>query len=317
MPLHLDYRPESFKEFYGNESVIKSLKAILKRDDLPHAWLFEGPFGCGKTTLAYILSKELNCDLKSTDFKEINCGSHGKIDTVREIEKQAMYRPAESKHKVFLLDEAQALGTGGNSERNMPQRALLKILEQAPDHVHIILCTTNSGMLLDAIRSRCTTFKLEKLSDKKMKALIASVLREEEVGDFTTDALEALLEAADGHPRDALRILDQVIDLEPDSVIDAISGFKSFESSVYDLFWALFKRNSWVSISGMLKDIEKQAPNAEEVRRHINNLAKKMILKEKGGEKTDRYMDIFEVFRKPVYDNGFTEIVFNCYEVTA
>jgi DNA polymerase-3 subunit gamma/tau len=303
----------------GNDSTVRQLRSILDRDeDLPHAWIFEGSTGCGKTTLARIVAAELGCDIESRDFMEINCGTHGNKEMVREIESQSRFKPFSAKCRVWLLDEAHLIGQGGASEKNQAQNALLKILEDTPKHVHIILCTTDPQRLIATIRNRCTTFTVAPLNDDEMSSLISHVLKQEGVDDFPPDAVEALLDAVEGCPRQALKILDQVIDLEMDeNLIASIqNSSQTLEGEVTDLFNALVGRNSWKSVAQLLKGLKRQGLQPEKIRRSILGLAEYNAHRGKLGD-ANIYMEIYDIFRTPVYDTGFPGITFACYELIA
>jgi len=327
MPLHLQYRPKNFDTFIGNVDMISSLKAVVERqDDLPHAWLLVGPMGCGKTTLARIISSNyLGCPAEPTnpDYNEINCGSHGKIETVREIEKDARYAPVKSANRVWVLDEVHMLGSGGASEKNPAQNALLKILEDYPKRGHLILCTTDPQRLIGTIHSRCTTFRVNPLNEKEMKTLINQVLKEEEfANNFPPAAIEAIIEASEGHPRDALKILDQVIDLEESAMLGAIQGYDTIETEVKELCQALLKKSSWVFVSAIITKLKKNGEDCEKVRRAIIGYMTVVMLNskpsrnEESGSILFRCKDVYECFKNPTYNNGWAEVISAAYEAT-
>ncbi len=315
---HITYRPKTLDEVRGNTATIRTLKSNLTRQTgLPHAWMIKGPMGTGKTTLGRIIASELGCDINSRDFTEINCGTHGNKEMVREIERQSHFKPFSSSCRVWVLDEAHMIGQGGASEKNQPQNALLKILEDTPSHVHIILCTTDPQRLIATIRGRCTTFSVGPLNDGEMLSLIAYVLKQEEVVNFPPDAIEALLDAAEGCPRQALKILDQVIDLEDENLISGISNSsQSLEGEVTDLFNALIKNNSWKAVSKILQVLKRKGYEPEKIRRSILGLAEYNALRNKESDAIS-YGDIYGAFEEPTYNTGFSGITFACLGLIA
>jgi DNA polymerase III subunit gamma/tau len=318
MPLHLSQRPKDFDEIIGNDSMINSLSSIFERpeSDWPHAFLFSGPYGCAKTTVARIISEKFfGKKLGDIDYHEVNCGNHGKIETIREIERASMYAPTSGKYTVWILDEFHMSGAGGASEKNVVQNAILKILEDTPKHVVIIICTTDPQRVLKTIHSRCTSFQVELLSDKMMIELLNRVLKNEGIDSFPKAAIDAIVEAADGHARDALKILDQVIDLDDESLISAIKKYSFVSAEAIELCRALIKKDSWDSVQELLKAIKKSDGNdVEKVRRMVLGYITTIMLNNKDESTCEQCMNIYDVFKSPTYDNGWSDIVFYSYQ---
>jgi len=143
------------------------LAQMVKRNKVPHTLLFSGPPGCGKTTLARILRKKLNCG--KYDFSEVNCADFRGIDMVRDIRSHLQQAPISGDCRVWLIDEAHKLS-------NDAQNAFLKMLEDTPNHVYFFLATTNPQKLLKTIRTRCTEVVVKSLGDKNMEELIDDVI---------------------------------------------------------------------------------------------------------------------------------------------
>jgi DNA polymerase-3 subunit gamma/tau len=305
MPLNTDYRPKSFDEMLGNKSTIASLKAIYNREsDWPHAVLLQGPKGCGKTTIAKIIVGLLGC--RDNDFVQID-GGDVKAETVRDLKEQSLYRPLVSKNRVWLIDEAHMIGQGGGTEKNIPQNNMLTLLEESPEHAYFILCTTDPRRLVETIRSRCHTFEVQYLTGREMMVLLQNVLKEEKT-DVSMEVLRKIADVSDGCPRDALKILDQVIDMEPGEMEEGVISFAYSDKQVLDLYNGLMKKDSWKRLSSVLAKID--LSNPETPRRAIIGLASAIMMR---GEENVRAALVYEAFKEPFYDNGKAGFVFSVY----
>ena len=295
--LHLDFRPENFDEFIGNKAAVKSLKSVLDREeDIPHSFLFQGPSGCGKTTLARITKNILECH--DQDFIEINAGNSRGIDTAREIIQTISYMPVAGDVRVILLDEVHQ----GTKDF---QNALLKPLEDTPAHVYFLLCTTDPGKLLFTVRNRCSTFEVNKLSDDEIGELLAWVFDSEDI-KMNDKAIDAIVEASEGCPRQALVILDQVIDLPDEEREEAVKLVALGDKQIIDLCRALKDRKSWPEIRDILEGIKDEP---EMVRLTVLKYMNKVLL---GGNGLGAL--IIECFKEPFYYGGRALLTLACWE---
>ena len=216
------WRPRAFPELLGQDSVVRALRFALGEGRIHHAYLFSGIRGVGKTTVARILAKALNCEQgtgpdpcgvcsacqeidagRFVDLIEVDAASRTKVDDTRELLDNVQYAPTRGRYKVYLIDEVHMLSTHSFN-------ALLKTLEEPPPHVKFILATTDPQKLPVTVLSRCQKFALRRLSDAQIRDHLAAILREEAVA-FDEGALAPLARAADGSARDALSLLDQAI----------------------------------------------------------------------------------------------------------
>jgi len=312
MPLHIDYRPKTLKEVEGNRATVESLQSVLEREsDIPHAFLFTGQSGCGKTTLGRIVVETLGC--APQDFREVDSAQFRGIDTVREIRQQTRLRPIAGPCRVWLMDEVHMLGRGGSSASNEAQNALLKILEDTPPHVYFILCTTDPDKLLKTIRGRCMQFQVNPLSERQMTRLLKRVVGAEGVKGFPDEAYGLLHKVSFGQPRDALVALDKVIDLPNEQLLKAIEQTAGGEASVQDLCRLLMHCAAWKDFQPVLKSItETQEP--ETVRRYVMTWMQNELLSNKEKVKQAQAFLVLAAFREPFFNTGKPGLVGACFE---
>ncbi|HKE49699.1 MAG TPA: DNA polymerase III subunit gamma/tau [Rhodanobacteraceae bacterium] len=216
------WRPRRFTELVGQEHVVRALAHALDSGRLHHAFLFTGTRGIGKTTIARIFAKSLNCEKGPTsnpcgecgacreidagrfvDLLEIDAASNTGIDNVRELIDNAQYAPARGRYKVYLIDEVHMLSKSAFN-------ALLKTLEEPPPHVKFLLATTDPQKLPVTVLSRCIKFNLKRLTPEQIVGQMRSILGAEGIA-FEDEAVDVLARAADGSLRDGLSLLDQAI----------------------------------------------------------------------------------------------------------
>lgn len=249
--LYRKYRPSNFASVVGQEVVVDILKNSILNNKVSHAYLFTGPRGTGKTSIAKILAHAVNClnfngdicgecevcknlEINDSDIIEIDAASNNGVDEIRTLRDNVKLLPSFCKYKIYIIDEVHMLSTGAFN-------ALLKTLEEPPSHVIFILATTEPNKIPLTILSRCQRFDFNKISNEKLVSrLLYIATQEEKIVDKSI--LEYIAEISDGGLRDAINLLDQVISLPQESVtleeIDRLSGRIS-QNTLFELLNAI------------------------------------------------------------------------------
>src|SRR5512132_1579667 len=220
--LYRKYRPQTFHDIVGQDHVTGTLVNAIQTGQVHHAMLFCGTRGTGKTSTARVLAKALNCvrgptpepcnvcdacvsitDGTNLDVTEIDAASHGSVDDARDLREKASYAPAAARYKVYIIDEAHMVTTQGFN-------AMLKVLEEPPEHVRFVFATTEPHKVIEAIRSRCQRHDFRRVRTALLVEHFAKICAAEGV-DVEPAALELVARAADGSVRDGLSRLDQVL----------------------------------------------------------------------------------------------------------
>ncbi len=245
--LYRTYRPQKFEDVIGQETIVKTLKNALANDRITHAYLFSGPRGTGKTTIARILAKALNCSHRegsepcnectsckeimegsSPDVIEIDAASNNGVDEIREIRERVKFLPSGAKYKIYIIDEVHMLTTSAFN-------ALLKTLEEPPKHVIFILATTEPQKVLPTILSRCQRYDFKSLTVDEIAASIKKICDNENI-KITEEAVISIAESAEGGLRDAHSFLDQAISLSDDEVtvedVNSVTGNLSYDKTI-------------------------------------------------------------------------------------
>lgn len=272
------WRPRLFREMVGQEHVLKALINALDHDRLHHAYLFTGTRGVGKTTIARILAKCLNCDIgvssepcnqcsscteinegRFVDLIEVDAASRTKVEDTRELLDNVQYAPTRGRYKVYLIDEVHMLS---NSSFN----ALLKTLEEPPPHVKFLLATTDPQKLPVTVLSRCLQFSLKNMSTERIVGHLKFIL-EKEMVPFEEASLWALGRSADGSMRDALSLTDQAISFGNGKIteVDVRTMLGSIDQTlVYDVLTGLIAEDGAAILAGVNK-LAEHSPDYSEV----------------------------------------------------
>ena len=301
------WRPQNFQQLVGQEHVQRALVNALNDDRLHHAYLFTGTRGVGKTTIARIFSKSLNCETGITatpcgecatcreiaegryvDLIEVDAASRTGVDDTRELLENVQYAPTRGRYKVYLIDEVHMFSKSSFN-------ALLKTLEEPPPHVKFLLATTDPQKLPVTILSRCLQFNLKRLPVSLIISHLQHILGEEKV-DFNVTALQLIAEAADGSMRDALSLLDQAL---------AFGGGKVQEQEVRDMLGSVSRDkvlrllNAIVSRDApqtlkVVAELAEFSPDFENVLAELLSLLHHMSLAKTVPEALDEYVSMRE-----------------------
>ncbi len=282
--LYRKYRPTNFDEVVGQDVIIRTLKNAILNDKISHAYLFAGPRGTGKTTIAKILAKVVNCEnltnlnpcnkcdnciqiisKQSTDIVEIDAASNNGVDEIREIRNKVNLVPSIGKYKVYIIDEVHMLTVGAFN-------ALLKTLEEPPSHVIFILATTEPHKIPLTILSRCQKFDFKRIPTNKLVERLKTISNEENI-DITEDALFEIARLSEGGMRDSISTLDQVLSYADDKItiedVHEVNGTLTQEVLI-NFIDNIINKN----ILEVLKSID----NFNELGKNISKLSEEIII---------------------------------------
>lgn len=291
LELYRKYRPDNLEQIVGNEATIKSLKSEFENGS--HVFLLAGPAGCGKTTIARIMAKEVGAG--DLSIHEINSAKNRGIETAREVEEQMRFCPSDGDAIVWIFDEChQWLAP--------VQNAFLKAFEDTPEHVYFFLCTTNPEKLIAPLKTRCSIINVSPLTDDEMKYLLKRTSRAEGI-KLSGEIYDKIIEISQGGSRKALKLLSKVLYLDSDE--ERLSVLKkenvAENEDTIELCRALLKKGiSFSELAGILKSID--TTEAEKVRQAVMGYMNAVLL---SGKLTPQAVSAMQAFSSAdTYRNG-------------
>ena len=322
--LYRKYRPNTFDEVVGQKIVIQTLKNAIKNNKLSHAYLFAGPRGTGKTSIAKILAKTINCtNLKGTnpcnkcvnctqcnnkqmiDIIEIDAASNNGVDEIRELKSKVNLVPNTGKYKIYIIDEVHMLTTGAFN-------ALLKTLEEPPSHIVFVLATTEPQKIPATILSRCQRFDFKKIPDQLILDHLKQVTKKEKI-KITDDAITEIARLADGGMRDALSMLDQVSSFTEDKItvseVHEVNG--TLEQSKIKKFVEYLLESDVANVLKIIDQYNHDGKNLAKLIEEIMLFLKNLLLYKQAPTYFKENNSNFEIYDMSIDDN----YIINCIEV--
>ena len=305
MALYRKFRPQEFADVKGQEHIVTTLKNQIKADRIGHAYLFCGTRGTGKTTIAKIFAKAVNCEHpvdgspcgecasckaitagSSMNVIEIDAASNNGVDNIREIREEVAYRPTEGKYKVYIIDEVHMLSIGAFN-------ALLKTLEEPPSYVIFILATTEAHKIPITILSRCQRYDFRRISIETISDRLMELMEKENV-EVEERAIRYIAKAADGSMRDALSLLDQCIafylgqKLTYDHVLEVLGAVDT------EVFSKLLRKVLAEDVAGAISQLEELAIEGRDLGQFVNDFTwyLRNLLLLKGSDDMEEVLDM-------------------------
>lgn len=281
--LPVKYRPTSFEEVVGHNAILKALEGVLKRNS--HTFLFHGPSGTGKTTLARIVAAEVGC--LPEYILEVDAATNTGVENIRDIQETLRYLPMGSSKRAVILDEAHMLSKSA-------WNSLLKVTENPPAHVYWFLCTTEVDKVPATIKTRCSIFGLALLPSDQLKTVVKRVAKAERM-KIPDDVLEIIIAEARGSPRQAIANLDLCVECETKKeASEILKSALASDATIALCRFLVGGGGSWASAMEIVGNLKEENP--ESVRIVLCNYVAAVLKKSKSNKDAGRLLAILEAF---------------------
>lgn len=306
--LYKKHRPKKLKDVVGQKAAVRKLRTYIKRDSgLPHVLLLTGPSGCGKTTIARIIKRMIKCG--PADFTETNGASFNGVKEARAIEQSMYGSPIDGDSRLWLIDECHRI-------TDPAWDILLKPLEDTPDHVYFIFCTTEPHKVKKTIQTRCNEITLQGIKEKDLIAVLEDVAKKEKV-KLDKAVQDKIIEISEGSARQALTLLDGVYKIkDPDEQLEVLEtkNIRAQSESVVKLLIGKGKPEQiWGKLQPVLMGMVERKEDPETVRRMILGYCTVVGLRNR--KMTNKCFLVYEHFSDNFFSCGMSGLVFGCYEM--
>lgn len=317
------YRPQTFSEVYAQDHVTEILQNAIESKRIAHAFLFTGPRGVGKTSMARILAKSLNCEEgpsahpcnkchncleitagTSSDVIEIDGASNTGVDDIRELQKELMYAPSQSQYKIYIIDEVHMLSKNAFN-------ALLKTLEEPPENVLFIFATTEAQKVLATIVSRCQRYDFKRIPVEAIVKRLREITASENI-QIDDESLYMIARKADGGMRDALSLMDQVLSY----CLNDVSGEKVREifgmipNQVFSNIFSMVKRRDSANLIASLHQVLEDGMDPQELLINMTEFIRVTLLRKTGVTPQDIVADEYPLFDAVADEFSPTELLY-------